>query len=66
MTMPNPSPHRDDGRERVLARTCARCAATFEPSRRHQVFCRPSCRMAAFKTKREPDRRMQTFGLYET
>ena len=44
-----PSPNR--GLERVLTRICRACKAAFEPTRPHQRYCRPSCRMAAFKAR---------------
>ena len=35
--------------ERVRTRRCAHCGGDFTPVRRHQKFCRPSCRVAHFK-----------------
>jgi hypothetical protein len=35
--------------ERVLARPCRQCGAPFEPTRAHQRFCRPACRLAHFR-----------------
>ena len=37
--------------ERVLTRSCCYCREEFEPVRRHQVFCRRSCRLAHFKRR---------------
>lgn len=52
----NPAPDTlttdDRHAERVLARSCAYCGQTFRPGRPHQRHCRPSCRLAAFKTRR--------------
>jgi hypothetical protein len=39
--------------ERVLARICAHCGDPFRPTREHQRFCQPLCRLAAFKARRE-------------
>lgn len=38
-------------------RTCETCRDGFEPVRPHQKYCRPSCRWAAFKGKREEAQR---------
>jgi uncharacterized OB-fold protein len=38
--------------ERVLTSRCGHCGETFEPTRPHQRFCRPSCRQAAFTGRR--------------
>ena len=41
--------------ERVRTRShrqpCAGCGQGFEPIRPHQKFCRPSCRLAAWKAR---------------
>jgi hypothetical protein len=50
--MLGPGRHADRPGERVLARRCGHCGAVFEPTR-HQKHCRPSCRIAAFKLRRE-------------
>ncbi len=42
--------------ERVLASRCGHCGETFEPTRPHQRFCRPSCRKAAFTGRTEQPR----------
>ena len=42
----NPNPIRETRSERVLASRCGQCGETFEPTRPHQRFCRPSCRRA--------------------
>ena len=39
--------------ERVLVAICGQCGEGFSPTRPHQKFCRPSCRMAYFKAKAE-------------
>ena len=39
--------------ERVLARICGYCRDPFDATREHQRYCRPRCRIAAFKAKRE-------------
>ena len=39
--------------QRVVVSRCEHCGDTFEPVRRHQLFCKPSCRWEAFKAKRE-------------
>jgi hypothetical protein len=45
-----PASHPKPG-ERVLARTCGHCGGAFEPTRPHQKFCRPSCRLDHFKAR---------------
>jgi hypothetical protein len=35
--------------ERVRTLRCAHCGEDYTPLRRHQRFCRPSCRLAAFR-----------------
>ena len=42
--------------ERVLTLRCGYCGDPFTPSRRHQRFCRPSCRVAHFKGRGEQRR----------
>ena len=37
----------------VLRRPSYHCGRMFEPPRPHQKHCKPSCRMAAFKTARD-------------
>jgi len=37
--------------ERVLTRSCNWCGLPFEQIRRHQRYCRPSCRRAAFSQR---------------
>jgi hypothetical protein len=37
--------------QRVVARSCRHCGASFEAVR-HQTFCRASCRWEFFKAKR--------------
>ena len=51
------APNRETRSERVLTRACQHCGETFEPTRPHQKFCRPSCRRAAF-TKRDQQPRL--------
>ena len=38
---------------KVLRRPCYHCGLMFEPTRQHQKHCKPSCRMASFKTRAE-------------
>ena len=38
---------------KVLRRPCYHCGLMFEPTRPHQIHCKPSCRMAAFKARAE-------------
>ena len=38
---------------KVLRRPCYHCGLMFEPTRPHQIHCKPSCRMAAFKARTE-------------
>ena len=45
---------RETRSERVLTSRCGHCGDTFEPTRPHQKFCKPSCRRAAFTGRREP------------
>jgi hypothetical protein len=49
-------PNRETRSERVLTRRCSHCGDTFEPTRPHQRFCKPSCRRAAFTGRREQPR----------
>lgn len=53
--MLTPSPALDRPGERVLARPCRYCGRSFTPTRPHQRHCRPSCRLAAFRTKAEQE-----------
>jgi hypothetical protein len=39
--------------QRVVTRSCRHCRADFAPVRRHQAFCRPSCRWESFKARRQ-------------
>jgi hypothetical protein len=48
-TRPEPAPAPCRPAERVLTRRCRHCGAEYEPSRAHQAFCRPSCRVGHFK-----------------
>jgi hypothetical protein len=43
----------DRAGERVLTLRCAYCGDGFAPTRRHQKFCKPSCRTRYFK-RRQP------------
>ena len=47
-----PTPRRETRSERVLTSRCGHCGETFEPTRPHQRFCRPSCGKAAFTGRR--------------
>lgn len=48
------TPDRRDDRpaERSRMRPCVHCGASFQPSRKHQRHCRPTCRVAAFEARR--------------
>jgi hypothetical protein len=43
----------ETGAERVLTRRCQQCREPFAPVRPHQHYCRPSCRLEAFKARQQ-------------
>jgi hypothetical protein len=40
----------DASRDASTGLPCAACGQTFQPVRKHQRFCRPSCRKTTFRT----------------